>query len=125
MLDVHRDALIGENGMVYKAVTEVDGEKTAQVMMIVGTDDLGQKHPNWQKNLALAVRIQQNLDSQWPTAARPIMLRSSRFNQQLTQGSLLVEVGSHGNTLQEALAAIRLFADSLGPALLNLVETSI
>lgn len=120
VLDVHRDALIGEDGTVYKAVTEVDGEKTAQVMMIVGTDDLGQEHPNWRENLALAVRIQQKLDSQWPTAARPITLRSSRFNQQLTSGSLLVEVGSHGNTLQEALRGARLFARAAGEVLLEL-----
>ena len=121
VLDVHRDALIGEDGTVYKAVTEIDGEKTAQVMMIVGTDDLGQNHPNWQKNLALAIRIQQNLDAQWPTAARPITLRSSRFNQQLTQGSLLIEVGSHGNTLQEALRGARLFAQAAGEVLLELM----
>ena len=120
VLDVHRDALIGENGTVYKAVTEVDGEKTAQVMMIVGTDDLGQSHPHWQENLALAIRIQQKLDQNWPTAARPITLRSSRFNQQLTQGSLLVEVGSHGNTLQEALRGARLFAKAAGEVLLEL-----
>ncbi len=121
VLDVHRDALVGENGTVYKAVTEIDGEKTAQVMMIVGTDDLGQKHPHWQKNLSLAVRIQQVLDTRWPTAARPIMLRSSRFNQQLTQGSLLIEVGSHGNTLQEALRGARLFAKAAGEVLTNLM----
>lgn len=121
VLDVHRDALIGEDGTVYKAVTEVDGEKTAQVMMIVGTDDLGQEHPHWPENLALAVRIQQNLDSQWPSAARPITLRSSRFNQQLTTGSLLVEVGSHGNTLQEAIRGARLFARATGEVLLALI----
>ena len=121
VLDVHRDALVAENGTVYKAVTEVDGKKTAQVMMIVGTDDLGQTHPHWKKNLALAVRIQQKLDARWPTAARPIMLRSSRFNQQLTQGSLLVEVGSHGNTLQEALRGARLFARAAGEVLIELM----
>ena len=120
VLDIHRDALIGEDGTVYKAVTEVDGEKTAQVMMIVGTDDLGQNHPRWQENLALAIRIQQKLDQNWPTAARPITLRSSRFNQQLTQGSLLVEVGSHGNTLQEAIRGARLFARAAGEVLLEL-----
>lgn len=120
VLDVHRDALIGEDGTVYKAITEIAGEKTAQVMMIVGTDDLGQAHPYWQDNLALAIRIQQNLDRQWPTAARPITLRSSRFNQQLTTGSLLVEVGSHGNTLQEAIRGARLFAQTAGEVLLEL-----
>lgn len=122
VLDVHRDALIGEDGTVYKAVTEVDGEKTAQVLMIVGTDVLGQEHPHWRENLALAIQIQKNLDEQWPTLARPITLRSSRFNQQLTRGSLLVEVGSHGNTLQEALRGARLFAQAAGKVLLELKE---
>lgn len=119
VLDVHRDALIGEDGTVYKAVTDVDGEKTAQVLMIVGTDELGE-HPNWTDNLALAIQIQKNLDEQWPTLARPITLRSSRFNQQLTHGSLLVEVGSHGNTLEEALRGARLFAQAAGEVLLEL-----
>lgn len=121
VLDVHRDALIGEDGTVYKAVTDVDGEKTAQVLMIVGTDEL-LDHPDWTDNLALAIRIQQSLDEQWPTLARPITLRSSRFNQQLTHGSLLVEVGSHGNTLQEALRGARLFAQAAGEVLLELME---
>ena len=120
VLDVHRDALIGEDGTVYKAVTEVDGEKTAQVMMVLGSDDSGLDHPHWQENLALAIRIQQSLEEQWPTLARPIALRSSRFNQQLTTGSLLVEVGSHGNTLQEALRGARLFAQTAGAVLLEL-----
>lgn len=120
VLDVHRDALIGEDGTVYKAVTEVEGEKTAQVLMIVGTDDSGQEHPNWPENLALAIRIQQKLDSRWPTVARPITLRSSRYNQQLTSGSLLIEVGSHGNTLQEALRGARIFARAAGEVLVEL-----
>ena len=120
VLDVHRDALIGEDGTVYKAVTEVNGETTAQVMMVVGTDVQGQEHPYWTENLALAIRIQQKLDERWPTLARPITLRSSRFNQQLTRGSLLVEVGSHGNTLEEALRGARLFAKAAGDVLLDL-----
>lgn len=121
VLDVHRDALIGEDGTVYKAVTELDGTKTAQVLMIVGTDESAD-HPYWTDNLALAIQIQQELDTRWPTLARPITLRSSRFNQQLTHGSLLIEVGSHGNTLQEALQGARLFADAAGDVLVELME---
>lgn len=121
VLDVHRDALIGADGTVYKAVTELDGEKTAQVLMIIGTDELA-AHPDWTDNLALAIQIQKKLDDQWPTLARPITLRSSRFNQQLTHGSILVEVGSHGNTLQEALRGARLFAQAAGEILLELKE---
>lgn len=122
VLDVHRDALVGEDGTVYKAVTEVDGQKTAQVLLVLGSDDGGLSHPNWDKNLSLAMRIQHRMNTLWPGLARPMNLRSSRFNQQLTQGSFLVEVGSHGNTLQEALAGARLFARSAGQVFLELTE---
>lgn len=121
VLDIHRDALIGDDGTVYKAVTEIDGSKTAQVLMIVGTDESAE-HPYWTDNLALAIQIQQELDARWPTLARPITLRSSRFNQQLTHGSLLIEVGSHGNTLQEALRGARLFANAAGDVFAGLIN---
>jgi stage II sporulation protein P len=120
VLDIHRDALVGNDGTVYKAVTAIDGAKTAQVLMVMGSDDKGLPHPNWQKNLALAMRIQHRMDTLWPGLARPITLNSSRFNQQLATGSILVEIGSHGNTLQEALAGARLFARSAGQVFLEL-----
>lgn len=113
VLDIHRDALEAEDGTVYKTAAEVNGEKVAQCMLVVGTDAGGQTHDNWRQNLALAVEVQHQVNADYPTLARPIVVRSSRFNQQLTPGSLLVEVGTHGNTLQEALAAARLFAQSM------------
>lgn len=122
VLDVHRDALIGQDGTVYKAVTDIDGAKTAQVLLVMGSDDGGLSHPNWQKNFSLAMRIQHRMNTLWPGLARPIALRSSRFNQQLSNGSILVEIGSHGNTLQEALSGARLFARSAGQVLLELQE---
>lgn len=117
VLDIHRDALVGSDGTVYKAVTTVDGEKTAQVMLVLGS---GSGHPDWQKNLALALRIQKSLDTLYPTLARPITLRGSVYNQELSPGSLLVEVGTHGNTLREALRAARCFARAAGQVFLNL-----
>lgn len=114
VLDVHRDALTGENGETYKTLATVDGSETAQVMLVVGSSDAGLAHPHWQENLTLAMRIQGAMNDISSTLARPITIRTNRFNQQLTQGSLLVEVGSHGNTLQEALTAARLFARAAG-----------
>ncbi|MCD8331844.1 MAG: stage II sporulation protein P [Oscillospiraceae bacterium] len=113
VLDVHRDALAESDGTVYKTVAQVEGDSTAQVMLVLGTDD-NLTHPNWRNNLALAIRIQQELDGAWPTLARPISLRSARFNQQLTYGSLLVEVGSHGSPRQGARPAAGLFAQAGG-----------
>ena len=117
VLDVHRDALVAEDGTVYKTTAEVDGEKMAQVMLVVGSDAGGQKHEHWRKNLAVAVAVQSGLNADYPTLARPMILRSSRFNQQLAPAALLVEIGSHGNTLQEALAAARVFAQSFAETL--------
>ncbi len=121
VLDVHRDALVGADGTVYKPVLEVDGAKTAQVMLLVGTDDAGAYFPDWTEHLALAMQLQRQMDALWPDLARPITLRTARFNQQLTKGSLLVEIGSHGNTLDEALAGARLFARAAGQVLCGLV----
>ena len=44
------------------------------------------------------------------TLMRPMTLRNSNYNQHLTTGSMLVEIGTAGNSLDEALRAARLFA---------------
>ena len=118
VLDIHRDALIGADGTVYKPITTINGESCAQVMLVMGSNAL-YDHPGWLENLALAVQVQKEMNTLWPTLARPIGLRENRYNQQTAPGAMLVEVGSHGNTLQEALAAARMFARALGAVLLE------
>lgn len=113
VLDVHRDALIDADGTVYSKTTSIDGEKVAQVMLVVGTDDGGLTHPEWRDNYTLALKIQGAMLSIDSTFPRPIDLRSQRFNQHLRPGSLLVEVGTSGNTLKQALAGARLFAEAV------------
>lgn len=109
VLDVHRDALAASDGTIYKTVAGTV-EDCAQVMMVMGSDAMGQEHPDWRVNLSLAVRIQKALTEKWSTLARPVVLRTSRFNQHQSPGEILLEVGTHGNTLQEAITAARLFA---------------
>ena len=121
VIDVHRDAL-GADGVIYKTMAEEAGTVASQAMLLVGTDASGLEHPNWRSNLALALYLQEAVGRTHPTVMRPITLVQQRYNQHLTPGSLILEVGSSGNTLQEALAAIRLFADGAAPALLALVE---
>lgn len=116
VLDVHRDALSAEDGTIYKAVSPESEGQAAQVMLVVGTDGT-KKHPLWKENLTFAMRIQQQLLDDHDTLARPMVLRASRYNQHLSVGSLLVEVGTHGNTLQEALLGAKLFAQSAAAVL--------
>ena len=121
VLDIHRDAL-GANGVVYKTMAEEEGTVASQIMLLVGTDESGLSHPYWRGNLALALYLQNAVNSAFPTLMRPVDLVPQRYNQELTPGSLILEVGSSGNTLREALAAIRLFGRAAGPALAELVE---
>lgn len=71
VMDVHRDALIGEDGTIYKPITTINSEKCAQVMLVMGSD-AKYTHPNWRQNLSLAVKIQKEMNTLWPTLARPI-----------------------------------------------------
>ena len=120
VLDVHRDALEGSDGEIYKMVSQEAGEKVAQVMLVVGSSGGGAEFPRWKDNLAFAVLLQRNLVKGYESLARPIVLRNSRYNQQLLPGSVLVEVGGHGNTLTEAIAGARLWADNVARTLLEL-----
>lgn len=109
VLDVHRDALAASDGTIYKTVAGTV-DNCAQVMMVMGSDAMGQEHPNWRVNLSLATSVQKALAEKWATLARPLVLRTSRFNQHQSTGEILLEVGTHGNTLQEAITAARLYA---------------
>lgn len=121
VLDIHRDAL-GSEGVVYKTMAEEDGVCASQIMLLAGSDGSGLEHPDWRRNLGLAVYLQNAVMENNPTLMRPIALVNERYNQHLCPGSLIVEVGSSGNTLQEALAAVRLFGRAIAPELLELVQ---
>ena len=123
VLDVHRDAIMGENDAIYKVVTDkAVAEDCAQVMLVVGTQEGGGSHPNWRQNLAFAMALERRMNQDMPTQARPQTQRKSHDNQQLSVGSLLVEVGTHGNTLEEAVNAARAFAESAAPVISELLE---
>lgn len=122
VLDVHRDALEGSQGEIYKMVSTEAGKKVAQVMLVIGSSGGGADFPRWKDNLAFAVLLQRNLVRGYTSLARPIVLRNSRYNQQLLPGSILVEVGGHGNTLTEAIDGARLWADNVARTLLTLKE---
>lgn len=121
VIDVHRDA-IGSGDVVYKTVAEDEDTPCAQTMFVVGSNASGLEHPNWEQNLKLALYLQASVHMAHPTLQRPVKLVKERYNQQLTTGSLILEVGSNGNTLAEALNAVELFADAAGPALAALVK---
>lgn len=118
VIDVHRDAAADNDGFPISRTATVNGEELAQLMLVVGTDEGGLEHPNWRDNLSWALKLQAVLNRNWPGLCRPLDLRTERFNQHATRGSLLVEVGASGNTLRQAIRSARI----LGDALADLIE---
>ena len=112
ILDIHRDAIIRDDGEKVKPIVNIAGESYAQIMLVAGTDQSGNKHPSWRENLCLAEKLQENFEGRYPHLCRPINLRSASFNQELSDGYLLLEVGSCGNSLDEALRSARAFGTS-------------
>lgn len=104
VLDVHRDAVQDAAGQQYKLVT-AEEPGTAQVSLVMGV-----AHDGWQDNLRLAIAVQETLETRSPTLMRPISLLNYRYNQFAAPGSMLVEIGAAGNSLEEALRAARAFA---------------
>lgn len=109
VLDLHRDAADTATGQM---VTEcsVGGTRSAQLMLVMGTGSGGLNHPDWEKNLSLALKLQVVLEQENPGICRDLSLRYSRYNQHLSPGALLVEVGAAGNTMEEALPAAQALA---------------
>lgn len=120
VIDVHRDAYIYEDGSKAKFVSEINGKKVAQLMFVVGTDSGGLEHPDWRENMKLAIKLQNKISKKYPTLMRGINLRKERFNGHTTNGSLIVEVGSSGNTLSEAIAGATYGAEEIADFLKEL-----
>lgn len=122
VLDIHRDYTArtsGDTEIQLKPVTVVNNNKTSQVMFVVGTDHSGLTHPDWRHNLAFAVKLNDAFNSIAPNVMRPINIRKERFNQHLTPGSLIVEVGAASNSLSESENAARYIAQAVADVLKN------
>lgn len=113
ILDIHRDAVEDADGNQYKLVTREDPH-AAQCSIVLGND-----YEHWQDNLTLAVTVQQTINEKHPTLMRPILMIGYRYNQHFTTGSLLVEIGTAGNSLDEALYSARLFAQGFAETILK------
>lgn len=112
VLDLHRDAAGDEHNQMRTQAT-VAGQPSAQLMMVIGTN-----HPDYEENLSLGLKLHARLEQQAPGIMRPLQLRAQRFNQDLSPGALLVEVGAAGNTHAEAHIA----AEKLAEAIITLAK---
>lgn len=120
-LDIHRDA-ISDGTTVVAPVAEIDGKQSAQIMIISGCDDGTMGMPDYRENFHFACRLQETAETMFPGFTRPILFDYRKYNQDLTTGSLLIEVGSQGNTLEEARCAGELTGKALAETIKMLAE---
>jgi stage II sporulation protein P len=113
VIDVHRDGIERENGTRVKPTTVINGKKAAQIMFVVGAGDSENDVPDFRKNLSFAAKFNDKIETLYPTLSRPLKVDDLYYNQSLTTGSVLVEIGGHANTLDEAKYSGELVARAL------------
>lgn len=120
VIDLHRDAIAANDTDKVKVTTEIDGKKAAQIMLVMGSQSGNVKNfPNWQENLKLATKLQQTIETMYPSLARSVHFMAKNYNESLTTGSMLIEIGTDGNTFNEAKYSAELLSNSL----INLFNT--
>ncbi len=113
VLDLHRDAAEDAQGNQVRYTVDSPYGKAAKLMFVMGSHTDARPHPNWQENLSLALKLQAAMEQSAPGITRTTSVWRSRLNQDLSPGAVLVEVGTAGNTRQEALNAAAVLADAV------------
>ncbi len=120
LLDVHRDSITNDKKQRIAPVVEINNKKTAQIMIISGCDNGINHYKNYKKNLSFACALEKQLEKDYKNITRPVSFKYKHYNQSLSPGALLVEVGSQANSKDEAHNAGVCFGKALSKLLLSL-----
>lgn len=116
VIDLHRDGMP-------KRSTMIDGQETARIMLFNGLSrDLEGpisylENPYLQDNLAFGLQLHLEANEKYPGLFYKNYLKSYRYNLHVRQKSILIELGTHKNTVQSARNAMEPFAEVLDTVL--------
>lgn len=114
MIDGHRDSITQSNGTKIKPTAEINGKSAAQVMVLAGCESGDvTNYPNWMENLRFNLLLQRQLENDYPGLARAMSFKSCKYNFNIMNGSILLEIGSEANTLDEAVYSGQLIGEAL------------
>ncbi len=117
-IDVHRDDITYDNNTKVKPTATINGKKAARMMIIAGAEyGSVENYPNWEYNLRFDLAVQNKVEEMYSGLMRPMLFAERKYNMFETKNSFLLEVGTDGNTLDEACYSARLFATALGELL--------
>lgn len=113
VLDIHRDAL-GSDECKVKPVFTYNDKKAAQIMILSGCDIYNERgFENWQSNLNFALKIQSKAEEMYPGMTRPLSFDFFAYNEYVCDGSLLIEIGTDANSIDEVEYSGKLLANVL------------
>ena len=119
-IDVQRDSITYKDGTKVKPTAKINGKKAARMMIISGCEYGSiSNFPDWEYNLRFSTSVVNAVNERYPNLMRPILFSERKYNMDLTKNSFLLEIGTEGNTLDEACYSGRLFADALADLLLD------
>ncbi|WP_406676203.1 stage II sporulation protein P [Moorella sp. ACPs] len=108
IFDLHRDGV--PDPTFYRRT--IDGQDVTMIRLVVGREN-----QNMSANLDFAKRLKAAADARYPGLIRGIFIGAGSYNQDLSPRAMLLEVGTHTNTLPEAERGATLFADIVPPVL--------
>ena len=117
-IDLHRDAMTSQDGTKYKPTFEHEGDKAAQIMIMSGYDTDG-GFDFWDENLIFAMQLQKRCEDMFPDMTRPLNFGEFTYNMNFNNGSLLIEVGTDGNTVDEARRSGAYLGEAMADLLRN------
>lgn len=103
IFDVHRDATPPSE---YE--DRIAGMPVTNVRIVVGT-----QNPNYAVNREYALSLKRVVDVAHPGLISGVLFKGSNYNQDLSPFSLLLEIGAHTNSREDAERAARLLAEGL------------
>lgn len=104
-IDIHRDAARKDS-----TTATIEGKKYAKLYFIVGKEN-----DNFEKNLAFANEIEEKLEEKYPGISRGVLPKSKLegngvYNQDVSNHSILIEVGGIDNNKEELKNTVDVFA---------------
>lgn len=116
IIDLHRDSR-------EMTIAHVGDKEVAQIMLFNGLcrnvygPYLSYTNAYLSENLAFSLQMRLMGESLYPGVMRRVYLKSDQYNMHYRPHSLLVEVGTEQNTIQQAKNAMDIFADILNEVL--------
>ncbi|WLR58611.1 stage II sporulation protein P [Guptibacillus hwajinpoensis] len=105
-IDIHRDSLREKDTTV-----TINNEEYARTVFVIG-----EENPNYEKNLALAKDLHEELKTKYPGLSRGVIGKKGQgvdgiYNQDISPNAMLIEIGGVDNNLEQLSRTVKAIAD--------------